>query len=200
MSRKVRRVSYRLDAKGIKALPCEEIVAILRGTDELIMTGGRALLSKILKGSREKKVLELGLDECPVYGYYKQLTLPEILARIDWMILNGYLQIQYDYRLPLLKYTPKGWEIERETFAAELLQEFDEMIASGKPHFDMEYLKDRNRGMILLLLDKVEATGDPKYVPLLKDWEKIDYQKVQKRIRQVVRKLSGQEKMATNPA
>jgi len=190
MSRKVRRVPYRLDPKGIKELPFEEIVAILRAADELIMTGGRSLLSKILKGSREQKVLELRLDECPVYGYYKQLTLPEILTRIDWMILNGYLQIQYDHRLPLLKYTPKGWEIERETFAEELLREFDEMVASGKQHFDMEYLKDRNRGMILLLLDKMEETGNPKYIPLLSAWEKIDYQKVQKRIRQVVRKLS----------
>lgn len=198
MSRKVRRVPYRLDSKGIKDLPFEEIVAILRGADELIMTGGRSLLSKILKGSREKKVLELGLDECPVYGYYKHLAAPEILARIDWMILNGYLEIQYDYRLPLLRYTPKGWEIERETFAEELLREFDEMIASGKQQFEMEYLRDRNRGMIFLLLDKVEETGDPQYIPLMRDWEKIDYKKVQKRIRQVVRKLSEDSKKDGN--
>ncbi len=191
MSRKVRRVPYRLDSKGIKKLPFEEIVAILRGADELIMTGGRSLLSKILKGSREKRVLELELNDCPVYGYYKHLTLAEILARIDWVIINGYLQIQYDYRLPVLQYSPKGWEIERETFAEELLQEFNKMIASTSEHFDMNYLKDRNRGMILLLLEKVKETGDRKYIPLLRAWEKIDYKKVQKRIRHVVSKLNN---------
>ena len=190
MSRKIRRVPYRLDSKRIKELPFEEIVAILRGADERIMMGGRSLLSKILKGSREKRVLELELTECPVYGYYKHLTLSEILARIDWVILKGYLDIQYDYRMPLLKYTSKGWRIERETFAEELLREFDEMIVSGGQQFDMNYLKDRNRGMILLLLDKVEKTGDRKYIPLLRDWEKIDYKKVQKRIRQVIGKLN----------
>jgi len=190
MSRKVHRVPYHLDSKGIKRLPFEEIVAILRGADELIMTGGRSLLSKILKGSREKRVLELELTECPVYGYYKHLTLAKILVRIDWVIINGYLQIQYDSRLPLLQYSPKGWEIERETFAEELLKGFDEMIAGTSEHFDMNYLKDRNRGMILLLLDKVRETGDRKYIPLLQAWEKIDYKKVQKRIRHAIAKLN----------
>lgn len=51
---------YTLDIKGIKNLPYEEIAAILRAADELIMSGGRSLLTKVLKGSCAKKVLELG--------------------------------------------------------------------------------------------------------------------------------------------
>jgi hypothetical protein len=105
------------------------------------------------------------------------------------MILNGYLDIEYDNRLPMLVYTKRGWGIERETYAEELLQGFDEMIAKGTGNFEMSYLKDRNRGMILLLLDKVERTGDPKYIPILEAWEKIDYKKVKKRIRQVISNL-----------
>jgi superfamily II DNA helicase RecQ len=193
MSRKVQRVPYHLDATGVKELPHNEIVAILRGADELIMSGGRSLLAKILKGSRDKRVLELELDQCSVYGYYKHLTLAEITARIDWVILNGYLMIHYDYRLPLLVFTSRGWEIERDTYAEELLQGFDRMIASGKSHYDMSYLKGRNRGMILLLLDKVEETGNSIYIPLLKAWKQIDYKKVQKRIRQVISKLAELE-------
>ena len=50
MSRKVQRVRYRLDAKGITALPLDEIAAILRGADTLIMSGGRSMLEKIRKG------------------------------------------------------------------------------------------------------------------------------------------------------
>lgn len=38
-----------------KRLPEADIRAILRAADELIATGGRTLLAKILKGSREKK-------------------------------------------------------------------------------------------------------------------------------------------------
>jgi hypothetical protein len=59
MSRKDRRVAYHLDAGGIKHLAHEEIVAILRGADDLIVQGGRTLLAKLLKGSRDKRILEL---------------------------------------------------------------------------------------------------------------------------------------------
>ncbi|MCJ7622218.1 MAG: hypothetical protein MUO76_01850 [Anaerolineaceae bacterium] len=190
MSRKVRRVSYTLDTKGIKSLPHEEIATILRGADELIMSGGRSLLAKILKGSREKKVLELGLDTSPVYGYYTHLTIEEILARVDWMIVNRYLEIEYDYRLPVLCYSNRGWEIERETFAEELLGEFDDMLGSKSKQYDMTFLKDRARDMILLLLDKVEATGDRKYIPLLEAWAEIDYKKVRQRIGEVIDSLN----------
>jgi len=186
VGRRVRRVRYTLDTKGLKDLPQEEIAAILRGADDLIMCGGRSLLVKILKGSRAKKVLELELDKSPVYGYYADLTIDKIRARVDWTIVNGYLDIAYDYRLPLLRYTDRGWEIERETYAGELLQGFDEMLESGCEQFDMNYLKDRARDMILLLLDKVETTGDRKYIPILEAWAEIDYKKVRKRIGQVV--------------
>jgi len=93
MGRKVRRVPYQLDPKDVKVLPLEEIRVILRGADDLIRTGGRSLLSKILR--------------------------------------------------------------------------------------------------ILLLLRKVEATGDDKYIPLLEAWRKVAYKKVRNRIRQVISNLEG---------
>ncbi|HSB80907.1 MAG TPA: RQC-minor-1 family DNA-binding protein [Candidatus Methylomirabilis sp.] len=189
MGRKERRVGVQLDPKEIANLTGDELRAILRGADDLIMQDGRCLLVKVLKGSRAQEVLKLGLDQSPVYGYYRQLSPEEILARIDWVIEAGYLDIQYDGRLPLLAYTVRGWETERETYAEELLRGFDRLLAAGPGPFDMSYLKDRNRGMILLLLDKVEATGDRKYIPVLNAWEQVDYKKVQARIRQVIRHL-----------
>ena len=59
MSKKVRRVPVILDAGEIKDLPQEDIQMILRGTDELISTGGRSMLAKILKGSKDKKYLSI---------------------------------------------------------------------------------------------------------------------------------------------
>jgi superfamily II DNA helicase RecQ len=200
MTRKVQRVRYHLDAKGVEALPREEILAILRGADDLIMRGGRSLLAKVLKGSQAKRVLELELDASPVYGYHRHLTLDEILTRIDWIILEGYLTLQYDYRLPLLVYTEKGWAIERETRAEELLRGFETLLESSQGAYDMTYLKDRNRGMILLLLDKVAATGDSKYIPLLKAWAAVDYKKVRARIREVIEQLREQDDAKTQDA
>ena len=60
MGKRVNQVNVTLDPKGITDLPYEEVRAILRGADDLIMRGGRALLAKVLKGSREKKLLEFG--------------------------------------------------------------------------------------------------------------------------------------------
>lgn len=192
MSRKkYTRVSYTLDAQDVKDLPLEEIRAILRGADNLVMTGGRSMLTKILKGSRDKKLLALGLDASPVYGYYHHLTLAKIQARVDWVILHGYLDIEYELSMPLLHYTPAGWEIERETYAQELLQGFDKMVDSGQTEFDMLYLKDRARDMIFILLDLVEESGDKKYIPILEAWAKIDYKKVRTRINTVIQQLNS---------
>ena len=190
MSRKSRRVPVQLDARGLDGLSEPDLHAVLRGADNIIAQGGRTLLMRILRGSRNKDVLEKGLDESPVYGYFKHLSDEETLARIDWTILNGYLRIEYFGRLPLLVYSDKGWEIERENFADELLEGIEKQLEDGPP-YEMEYLKDRDRGMILLLLDKIESTNDPKFIPALKAWKKVDYKKVCIRIGQVIRDLEA---------
>jgi hypothetical protein len=189
MSRKDHRVPYHLDADDIKNLPHKEIVAILRGADDLIAQGGRTLLAKLLKGSHDKRILELGLNESPSYGYYRELPLEAVQARIDWVILNGYMKIEYDNRLPLLVYTSKGWEIERETYAYELLQTLTDLAQAESGPYDMSFLKDRNRGMILLLLDKIADTDNPMYIPVLEDWMAIEYKKVRTRIQEVIQNL-----------
>ncbi len=188
MSWKTRRVAIDLDAKGLKEIPDAELKAVLRGADEIIGRGDRTLLTNILRGSRTKKMLGRGLDQSPVYGYFHNLSDDDTLARIDWTILHGYLTIEYDGRLPLLVFTPKGWEIERDIYAIELLAGFDEILRDGPP-YQMEYLKDRDRGMILLLLDKTAATEDAKYIPVLEAWQNVDYRKVRRRIGQVIHQL-----------
>ncbi len=143
-----------------------------------------------MKGSCAKKILDLALNQSPVYGCYRHLSEEKILNRIDWLISNGYLAIQYDYRLPLLVCIPAGWEIEKETYAEELFNGFKAMLADDNRPFNMNYLKDRNRELIWLLLEKIAATGNRKYIPLLEAWQAIDCQKVKQRIRQVINQLN----------
>ncbi|MEA2239327.1 MAG: hypothetical protein QOC81_4051 [Thermoanaerobaculia bacterium] len=186
--RRDQRVSYSLDASGVAALSDVEIAAILRGADAMIARGGRTQLSKLLKGSREATLIEHGLDQNPSHGFYRNLTLDEILKRIDWAILHEYLRVEYNYRLPVLVFTPKGWAIEVVIRAEELLRGFDARLAA-EPPYDLSDLKDRNREMILLLLDKIEASGRRDFVPLLLAWSAIDYAKVRARIAGVIRTL-----------
>jgi len=189
MSRKVDRVPVNLDSRGVAELPFADVKAILRGADDLVMRGGRSLLSQILKGARRKRLLELGLDTSPVFGYYRKLDAEQILARIDWVILKGYLRIEYDHRLPLLVYTNAGWEIEKETYAEELSGMFQAAAAGESVQFDVSELKDKNREVIWLLLAKLQATGNPELKPLLEAWANVDYKKVKNRIQQVMKKL-----------
>ncbi|MBZ4654847.1 MAG: hypothetical protein JG781_2204 [Peptococcaceae bacterium] len=191
MSRATIKISISPD--NIPALSPTEIRVILRAADDIIASGGRTLLAKILKGSKDKKVLELGLDQNPSYGYFNALKIDEIMAKIDWMIHHGFLEIQYSGRLPMIVFTERGWTIEREQYADELLQEWDRWVANGVVPLSMEYLKDRNRGMILLFLEKIKNTGNKQYIPFLKQWEKIDYKKVRQVIRKVIQHLDKEK-------
>jgi superfamily II DNA helicase RecQ len=166
-----------------------EVEAILRGADELVASGGRTLLVKVLRGSRDKKLLELKLDKSPVYGCFRDLSNEEVLAKIDWLISHRFLRYEYDGRLPVLVYTEKGWEIERVTYANELFKKITEAVKSKDSDFDMSLLKDKNREVILLLLDILELSGDARYIPLLESWEKLDYKKVRQGVRRVISAL-----------
>jgi hypothetical protein len=189
MSRRVKKVRVSIDSKDVREIPMEDIKAIIRGADDLIMSGGRNLLAKILKGSKEKKLLELKLNESPVYGYFNELKIDDILARVDFCIESEYLDIEYDYRLPLLIYTKKGWEIEKDIYSDEFLQKINEVCFTKNYDFVLQ-LKDRNRELIFMLLDKIAATGSKQYVSVLEAWEKIECKKVQNKINGIIKKLN----------
>lgn len=189
MSKKVRRVPVILDAGEIKDLPQEDIRMILRGADELISTGGRSMLAKILKGSKDKKIFEYKLNECPAYGYYQDMKLDDISKCIDWMIKKDYLRIEYDYRLPLLAFSEKGWQIEKETFAQELYRRMCLDVEEKKARVIFE-MKEVNRQVVMCVLDKIEKEGTEEFLPYLEAWKMLEVKKVAARISEVENKIS----------
>lgn len=170
-------------------MPDEEIRIILRGADDLIMSGGRSLLAKVLKGSKQKVIFEKELDRSSVYGAMRELSIDDITRRIDWMIENGYLAIEYDYRLPLLKYTAIGWAIERDIYATELLDRLDREI---KQHFetgDVGWFSEQNPEVLELVAERIAHSGDPKYLPFLKHWKNKASRRMSQHIRKAIRAL-----------
>ena len=194
MSRKVRRVPVVLDAGEIKNLPQEDIRMILRGADELISTGGRSMLAKILKGSKDKKILEYKLNECPAYGYYHDMKVDDVSKCIDWMIKKDYLRIKYDYRLPLLVFSEKGWEIDKETFAEELYQRFflDIKEKNARVIFEM---KEVNRQFVMRVLDKIEKDGTEEFLTCLEAWKLLEVKKVATRIAKIENTIKNRTKL-----
>ena len=189
MSKKVRRVPVVLDTGEIKDLPQEDIRMILRGADELISTGGRSMLAKILKGSKDKTIFKYKLNECPAYGYYQDMKLDDISKCIDWMIKEDYLRIEYDYRLPLLVFSEKGWQIEKETFAQELYQRMCLDVEEKKARVLFE-MKEVNRQVVMCVLDKIEKEGTEEFLPYLEAWKMLEVKKVAARIAEVENKIS----------
>lgn len=189
MSKKVRRVPVIFDAGEIKDLPQEDIQMILRGADELISTGGRSMLAKILKGSKDKTIFKYKLNECPAYGYYQDMKLDDISKCIDWMIKEDYLRIEYDYRLPLLVFSEKGWQIEKETFAQELYQRMCLDVEEKKARVIFE-MKEVNRQVVMCVLDKIEKDGTKEFLPYLEAWKMLEVKKVAARIAEVEKKIS----------
>lgn len=90
----------------------------------------------------------------------------------------------------MIVYTDTGWEIERDTYSDELLEKLRSHI-SGEDCSFVNDLKDRNRGMILLLLEKIKSSGDRGFIPLLKCWSEIGYKKVREEIRKVISHLEA---------
>ena len=178
-----------LDAGEIRDLPMEDIRMVLRGADELISTGGRSMLAKILKGSKDKTIFKYKLNECPAYGYYQDMKLDDISKCIDWMIKEDYLRIEYDYRLPLLVFSEKGWQIEKETFAQELYQRMCLDVEEKKARVLFE-MKEVNRQVVMCVLDKIEKEGTEEFLPYLEAWKMLEVKKVAARIAEVEKKIS----------
>src|ERR1700680_89192 len=81
-------------------------------------------------------------------------------------ILNGYLRIEYFDRLPLLCYTPAGLEIEIDSFTEKLVARLRRMSGTEPDIAFLESCKEMPRATLDRLLEKIEATGDPAFIPM----------------------------------
>ena len=150
------------------------------------------MLVKILKGSKDKKVLEHKLDQCPVYGFYHELTMEKISERVDWVIKEDYLRIRYSGRLPVLVFSDRGWEIERETYAEEIFEKFYRDAHDNKTDAALE-MAQVNRQVVFDVLEKIRASRDVRFLPILEAWKAVEVRKVRARINNVERTLMSDE-------
>lgn len=185
------RVTYNLsDLRGQKAPSQEDINNILRAADEIITSAGRTMLAKILKGSKDKKVLENGLDQCPSYGYYNKLTIEEITKIVDWMIVNDYLNIYYNGRLPMIIFSEKGWETYKPCYVEELYTLILRVNEIGTENL-IERLKQTNRQVVKMLLLKIGESMNIGFIRFLIKWEVAEVKKVRIILNHTISKLKS---------
>lgn len=185
------KVSYQLNnIKGQIGPSEEDIKNILRAADEIIFVGGRTMLAKILKGSKDKKLLEKQFELCPSYGYYNKLTIEEITKIIDWMIINNYLDIDYNGRLPMIVFSGKGWETYKPVYMDEL---YNKILNVGEDARDalIEELTKTNREVIIMLLLKIGSSKNIGFIRFLTKWETVEVKKVRQKISGAILKLKS---------
>ncbi|XEC96473.1 DNA helicase RecQ [Paenibacillus tarimensis] len=54
---------------------------------------GITMVAKVLKGSREKRIIEFGLDRLTTYGLFRDWNEKEITDLLYWLVAEGYLRI-----------------------------------------------------------------------------------------------------------
>ena len=87
-------------------------------------------------------------------------------------------------------FSEKGWAIEKETYAEELLQILENQLDSN--HFEfVANLKDMNRDIILLLIEKIRRRDDQRFIVLLEAWKEIEYRKVQAELQKAINYLGN---------
>jgi len=189
MSRR-NKVNFSLrDTSNIDKPSDEEIAKILRAADMIIDVAGRNALVKILKGSKDKKILEHKFDECPSYGYYNHLKMADIEVIVDWMIENGYLDISYNGKLPMIIFSDYGWELYKPIFAKEVLDKLI-TVPDEKVEELAEYLRTINRQVIKIILEWIVEKDLKELIPFLRKWVKTAYKKDAQNIRKTISKLS----------
>ncbi|MDP4089518.1 MAG: RQC domain-containing protein, partial [Bacillota bacterium] len=68
---------------------------------------GKGLIVDILRGSRNKKILENGLDRLSTYGVLSELSREMLYLILNELCINGLLMVTADF-YPVLKLTERS--------------------------------------------------------------------------------------------
>ncbi|MEH7731662.1 DNA helicase RecQ [Bacillus safensis] len=96
---------------------------------------GKMMIAQVLAGSKNKKVLDLGLDRLPTYALMKQQSAQQISDFIEFLITKEYLHMS-EGAYPTLKVTHKGKKVlvgqeavyKKQAVKREAIQENDALF------------------------------------------------------------------------
>jgi ATP-dependent DNA helicase RecQ len=77
---------------------------------------GIALVAEVLKGSKNKKVLQLGFDSLPTYGLFAERKLQDIKTLLQRLVATGFLSLT-ESEYPVLKLTQQAIPVLRNQTA-----------------------------------------------------------------------------------
>ena len=169
--------------------------AIIRVAGELIGRAGRTTLVMALRGSRAKRVLQHGAEGAPGYGHFAGMPEADVLARVDALIGEGLLAIEYRDDFPLIAYTRRGLALAMEYAAEEWLEVVRsrvQLVAAGAPlelPFLLSVMPNRNHETVFRVIDRVAREADPGWLPFLKTWSQAETRRARERLGPIIARL-----------
>lgn len=168
--------------------------AIFGVCEQVIGGAGRSSVMMALRGSRSEKMRRLGLVDCRGHGHFAGMSEDEVLARIDTLIHEGLLEIEWNQEdMPLLVYTESGLEMAMDYAADDWLEELRAAVTRGAAGVsELSFLKDvqgRNQKTVLLLADRVASEATAEWLPLLRAWRDGEIRRVRERLGPVIERL-----------
>jgi hypothetical protein len=154
-------------------------------------------LALALRGSRSKRVLQHDVESALGYGFYAGVPEAEVIARIDALIADGVLCIEYHDGFPLLGYTERGLQLAMR-FAAEqwleaLRVQVPAVAAGGRLVLPpvLATIQGRNQATVLLLAEKIALAADSTWLPLLRAWSALETRRVRGKLAPIIAALEG---------
>lgn len=92
----------------------------------------------------------------------------------------------------MIVFTPKGWEIEKHTYALEWYNKLESMTYNDS--IDIEQIKQLlnvNREVVLIILEMIKKNHNTKFIALLLYWKEIEVKKVRTEINKVISSLQS---------
>ncbi len=97
------------------------------------------------------------------------------------MIINDYLNINYNYRLSLIVFSYKGWELYKPVYVDELYNKI--LIIADNSEADLiNQLLITNREVIKILLLQIGSSKNIGAIGFLENWKENEVKKVRKMI------------------
>ena len=109
---------------------------------------------------------------------------------IDGVIVNGFLDIDYNGWLPMIVFSDKGWETYKPIYADELYQKILNVTEDKRADL-IEELKLTNRQVIEMLSWRIDESRNIGFIRFLIKWEAVEVKKVRALINRAVSELKS---------
>ena len=154
-------------------VPAQKILSAVARVDRKYAHGlGATMVVQLLRGSREQRVLQLGLDALPTYGAMRDTDAAKVRAYIDALLEQGYL-LSSEGKYPVLHLTPAAASVLRGEVRVTHAERISKAPVQRRPALRPDRRRDRTdrtvddslyEALRVLRAELAQSEGVPAYI------------------------------------